>query len=141
MPGGDYEVYESIKYILTKISAQVDSGPCVTYIGKGGAGNYVKMVHNGIEYGDMELIAEAYDILKTIGKLTNEELHEVFENWNKSELQSFLIEITSKIFLKKDENDESKYLLDQVVDERYEFIFIIFSGNKGTGFYIKINIK
>ncbi|KAL9389405.1 hypothetical protein Peur_018010 [Populus x canadensis] len=82
--------------ILLKVVAQVpDSGSCVTYIGKGGAGNFVKMVHNGIAYGDMQLISEAYDVLKSVGKLTNEELHQVLSEWFKGELLSFLIEITA----------------------------------------------
>jgi len=67
MPGGSPEAYEAIKEVVSKVAAQVDDGPCVTYIGKGGSGNFVKMVHNGIEYGDMQLIAEAYDVLKTLG--------------------------------------------------------------------------
>ncbi|THG14759.1 hypothetical protein TEA_006803 [Camellia sinensis var. sinensis] len=78
MPGGSFEAYKYIEDILLKVAAQVpDSGPCVTYIGKGGSGNFVKMIHNGIEYGDMQLIAEAYDVLKSAGKLSNEELHEL----------------------------------------------------------------
>ncbi|RXH89736.1 hypothetical protein DVH24_032093 [Malus domestica] len=84
MPGGSFEAYKYIEDILLKVSAQVpDSGPCVTYIGKGGSGNFVKMIHNGIEYGDMQLIAEAYDVLKSVGKLSNEELQKVFSEWNK----------------------------------------------------------
>jgi 6-phosphogluconate dehydrogenase len=77
MPGGPLVAYRRVEPILLKIAAQVDDGPCVTYIGAGGSGNYVKMVHNGIEYGDMQLIAEAYDVLKNIGGLTNVELHQV----------------------------------------------------------------
>lgn len=83
MPGGTPEAYTFIEPIVTKVAAQTDDGACVTYIGPGGAGNYVKMVHNGIEYGDMQLISEAYDVLKTIGGLTNEELGKVFTDWNK----------------------------------------------------------
>ncbi|HEX7927523.1 MAG TPA: NAD(P)-binding domain-containing protein, partial [bacterium] len=86
MPGGPKEGYDRLAPLLTKIAAQVDDGPCVTYIGPGGAGHYVKMVHNGIEYGDMQLIAEAYDILKNVAGLNNEQLQRVFEDWNKSEL-------------------------------------------------------
>ncbi|KAL9668042.1 hypothetical protein QQ045_002414 [Rhodiola kirilowii] len=123
MPGGSYEAFKYIEDILLKVAAQVDSGPCVTYIGKGGAGNFVKMVHNGIEYGDMQLIAEAYDVLKSVGKLTNEELHEVFSEWNKGELQSFLIEITADIFGIKDDKGEG-HLVDKVLDK---------TGMKGTG--------
>jgi len=104
MPGGPRSAYEQVKPILEKIAAKTDSGPCVTYIGELGSGNYVKMVHNGIEYGDMQLIAEAYDILKTVGGLSNEELAHVFNEWNSGELNSYLIEITAKIFAKKEED-------------------------------------
>jgi 6-phosphogluconate dehydrogenase len=123
MPGGPKEAYERLSPILKKISAQVNDGPCVTYIGPGGAGNYVKMIHNGIEYGDMQLIAEAYDILKNIGGLTNDELAATFDAYNKSELQSFLIEITAQIFKKKDE-DKSSFVVDKILDK---------TGMKGTG--------
>ncbi|XP_051141112.1 6-phosphogluconate dehydrogenase, decarboxylating 2-like [Andrographis paniculata] len=124
MPGGSFEAYKYIEDIVLKVAAQVpDSGPCVTYIGKGGSGNFVKMVHNGIEYGDMQLIAEAYDVLKSVGKLSNDELKNVFSEWNNGELQSFLIEITSHIFGVKDENGDG-YLVDKVLDK---------TGMKGTG--------
>eukprot|EP00741_Cyanophora_paradoxa_P022486 tig00021464_g21712.t1 len=123
MPGGPKDAYDRIKPILDKVAAQVDDGPCVTYIGPGGAGNYVKMIHNGIEYGDMQLIGEAYDILKTVGGLSNAELKAVFEDWNKGELQSFLVEITTKIFGKKDDLAEGD-LVDKIVDR---------TGSKGTG--------
>jgi 6-phosphogluconate dehydrogenase (decarboxylating) len=83
MPGGEPEAYKHLQPIVEKVAAQTDDGPCVTYIGKGGSGNYVKMVHNGIEYGDMQLIAEAYDVLRVVGGLTNEELAAVFDEWNK----------------------------------------------------------
>ena len=102
MPGGDRKAYDDLAPVLTKIAAQVSDGPCVTYCGPGGAGHYVKMVHNGIEYGDMQLIAEAYDVLKTLGGLGNAELADAFDEWNAGELESFLIEITAKIFRKKD---------------------------------------
>lgn len=124
MPGGPIESYHAIEHILKKVAAQVDDGPCVTYIGPRGSGNYVKMIHNGIEYGDMQLIAEVYDLLKNVGGLSNEELQQVFTQWNQNELQSFLIEITSRIFAKRDEKDQSKFLVDQVLDK---------SGSKGTG--------
>src|SRR5687767_9628545 len=95
MPGGDRESYERLRPVLEKISAKApsDGVPCVTYCGDGGAGHFVKMVHNGIEYGDMQLIAEAYDLLKNVGGLDNKQLLDVFNDWNKSELQSFLIEV------------------------------------------------
>ncbi|OIW07279.1 hypothetical protein TanjilG_08394 [Lupinus angustifolius] len=123
MPGGSFEAYKYIEDIVLKVAAQVDSGPCVTYIGKGGSGNFVKMIHNGIEYGDMQLIAEAYDVLKSVGKLSNEELQSVFTEWNKGELLSFLIEITADIFGIKDDKGDG-YLVDKVLDK---------TGMKGTG--------
>merc|ERR1711871_500234 len=92
MPGGPREGYEMTEHILKKCAAQTDSGPCTTYVGGPGAGNYVKMVHNGIEYGDMQLIAEAYTVLKTVGGLDNDELAALFSEWNKHELDSYLIE-------------------------------------------------
>ena len=123
MPGGDRAAYEELAPILTKIAAQHPDGPCVTYIGPGGAGHYVKMVHNGIEYGDMQLIAEAYDVLKTLGGLSNAELADVFAEWNRGELESFLIEITDTIFRVKDP-EGSGDLVDAIVDA---------ASMKGTG--------
>jgi 6-phosphogluconate dehydrogenase len=126
MPGGPREAYEHLSPVLKKIAAQIegaDGGPCVTYIGPGGSGHYVKMVHNGIEYGDMQLIAEAYDLLKHLGGLSNAELAEVFSAWNQTELQSFLIEITARIFRTPDP-ESSGELVDKVLDA---------SGMKGTG--------
>ncbi|THG16432.1 hypothetical protein TEA_021687 [Camellia sinensis var. sinensis] len=123
MPGGSFAAYKYIEDILLKVAAQVrDSGHCVAYIGKGGSGNFVKMIHSGIEYGDMQLIAEAYDVLKSVGKLSNEELHQVFSEWNKGELLSFLIEITD-IFSIKDYKGDG-YLADKVLDK---------TGMKDTG--------
>ena len=98
MPGGSREAYAMVEPIFRKISAQVDGVPCCTFIGAGGAGHYVKMVHNGIEYADMQLIAEAYDLLHTGLGLDNDELHQVFTEWNAGDLDSFLIEITAQIF-------------------------------------------
>eukprot|EP00249_Psilotum_nudum_P015152 c25191_g1_i1 orf=311-1771(+) len=123
MPGGTPEAYGYIQDIVVKVAAQVNDGPCVTYVGPGGAGNFVKMVHNGIEYGDMQLIAEAYDVLKSVGGLTNQELATVFSNWNKGELESFLIEITADIFQVKDDKGEGE-LVDKILDK---------TGMKGTG--------
>jgi 6-phosphogluconate dehydrogenase len=123
MPGGDKAAYEDLAPILTKIAAQHKDGPCVTYIGPGGSGHYVKMVHNGIEYGDMQLIAEAYDALKTLGGMSNEEMADVFDDWNKGDLQSFLIEITAKCLRFKDPEGKG-YLVDQILDA---------TGMKGTG--------
>ena len=123
MPGGPAAAYKVVEPVLRKIAAQVDDGPCVTHIGAGGAGNYVKMIHNGIEYGDMQLIAEAYDILKNVGGLSNPELAEVFAAYNTTELDSFLIEITAKIFAKKDP-ESGGYVVDTILDK---------TGSKGTG--------
>lgn len=105
MPGGQKEAYELVAPILTKIAAVAEDGEsCVTYIGADGAGHYVKMVHNGIEYGDMQLIAEAYSLLKGGLNLSNEELAQTFTEWNNGELSSYLIDITKDIFTKKDED-------------------------------------
>lgn len=124
MPGGTIDAYKELEPILTKIAAQVDDGPCVTYIGPGGAGHFVKMVHNGIEYGDMQLIAEAYDLLKNALGLDHNQLHEVFDEWNKTEeLDSYLIEITSDIFTHIDP-DTGLALVDVILDS---------AGQKGTG--------
>lgn len=124
MPGGSKAAYDAIEPIVTKIAAQVDDGPCVTYIGQGGSGHFVKMVHNGIEYGDMQLIAEAYDLLKNVLGLGHKELHEIFSEWNKTEeLDSFLIEITADIFTKIDD-ETGKPLVEIIVDK---------AGQKGTG--------
>jgi 6-phosphogluconate dehydrogenase len=124
MPGGSEAAYRNLEPILVKIAAQVDDGPCVAYIGKGGAGHYVKMVHNGIEYGDMQLIAEAYDLLKNVAGLDDKQLHEVFTEWNKTdELNSFLIEITADIF-KYIDPETSKPLVELILDA---------AGQKGTG--------
>ena len=115
MPGGQRDAYQKIEDIVTKIAAQVEDGPCVTYIGPGGAGHYVKMVHNGIEYGDMQLIAETYDLLKHVGGLSNDALADVFDEWNRGELESFLIEITAKIF-REDDPEGSGRLIDAILD-------------------------
>ncbi|MFN5595465.1 MAG: NADP-dependent phosphogluconate dehydrogenase [Aphanizomenon sp.] len=124
MPGGTRSSYEYLSPIFNKIAAQVDDGPCVTYIGPGGSGHYVKMVHNGIEYGDMQLIAEAYDLLKNVAGLNAAQLHEVFAQWNTTdELNSFLIEITANIFPYVDP-DTNIPLVDLIVDA---------AGQKGTG--------
>lgn len=123
MPGGQKEAYELVAPILDKIAARAEDGEaCVTYIGPDGAGHYVKMVHNGIEYGDMQLIAEAYALLKGALGLSNEELAKTFTEWNNGELSSYLIDITKDIFTKKDE--EGNYLVDVILDE---------AANKGTG--------
>jgi 6-phosphogluconate dehydrogenase len=124
MPGGDEESYKHLEPILTKVAAKSDSGPCVAYLGSGGSGHFVKMVHNGIEYGDMQLIAEAYDLLKNVAGLSNSQLRAVFDEWNKGELLSFLIEITSKVIDFKDPDGSGKDLIDLILDK---------AGQKGTG--------
>ncbi|CAN4115538.1 unnamed protein product [Withania somnifera] len=124
MPGGSHQAYTNIRDILEKVAAQVEDGPCVTYIGEGGSGNFVKMVHNGIEYGDMQLISEAYDVLKNAGGLSNAELADIFAEWNRGELESFLVEITADIFNVKDEHTGTGELVDKILDK---------TGMKGTG--------
>lgn len=123
MPGGQKEAYDLVAPIFKDISAKVDNEPCTTYIGPDGAGHFVKMVHNGIEYGDMQLISEAYFLLKNVLGLSAQELHEVFAEWNKGELDSYLIEITADIFTKTDE-ETGKPLVDLILDT---------AGQKGTG--------
>ncbi len=123
MPGGRPEAYERVAPILTKIAAQVDGVPCCAYIGEGGAGHYVKMVHNGIEYADMQLIAEAYDLLKNAVGLSNDEIGATFAEWNSGELGSYLIEITAQIFRTRDA-ETGGFLVDAVLDR---------AGQKGTG--------
>ncbi|ONY10346.1 NADP-dependent phosphogluconate dehydrogenase [Burkholderia cenocepacia] len=117
MPGGQRDAYDLVEPILKQIAAKApsDGEPCVAYMGPDGAGHYVKMVHNGIEYGDMQLIAESYSVLKDVAGLTNDELGAVYTEWNQGELDSYLIEITSKIFGKKDE-ETGKHLVDVILD-------------------------
>jgi 6-phosphogluconate dehydrogenase len=115
MPGGSKPAYDAISDVLEKIAARVSDGPCVTHIGPGGSGHYVKMVHNGIEYGDMQLIAETYDFLKNGLGLHNETLAETFEAWNHTELESYLIEITAKIFRQPDPETGGS-LVDSILD-------------------------
>jgi 6-phosphogluconate dehydrogenase len=123
MPGGNPAAWPYVKPIFQAIAAKVEDGtPCCDWVGEDGAGHYVKMVHNGIEYGDMQLICEAYDLLKHGLSLTPDELHEVFAEWNKGELDSYLIEISSQIFAKKDEDGAP--LVDKILDT---------AGQKGTG--------
>ncbi|QCI16942.1 NADP-dependent phosphogluconate dehydrogenase [Buchnera aphidicola (Aphis helianthi)] len=128
MPGGSKKAYKLISAILKDISAKFQGESCVTYIGPDGSGHYVKMIHNGIEYGDMQLISESYLILKNLLNLSNEELSNTFSEWNKGELNSYLIEITKNIFIKKDE--KNRYLLDFILDE---------AEDKGTGKWISKN--
>ena len=123
MPGGDREAYEQIRPIWEAIAAKVDDGPCVTYIGPGGAGHFVKMVHNGIEYGDMQLIAEAYDFMRRVLGMSAVEMADVFDEWNRGDLESYLIEITAKI-LRVEDPETGRPLVDMILDA---------AGQKGTG--------
>ena len=129
MPGGNPEAWPHVKGIFQAIAAKVADGtPCCDWVGEGGAGHYVKMVHNGIEYGDMQLIGEAYQLLKDGLGLSAEQLAEVFSEWNKGELDSFLIEITAEIFAKKD--DDGAPMVDKILDT---------AGQKGTGKWTAIS--
>jgi 6-phosphogluconate dehydrogenase len=123
MPGGPREAYERVRPVLEAIAARVDGEACVTYLGPGSAGHYVKMVHNGIEYGLMQLIGETYDLLKRGLGLDNDELHGVYDEWSRSEVQSFLVEITSRIFLQRDDRTGGR-LIDLILDRAKQ---------KGTG--------
>ncbi len=129
MPGGNPEAWPHVKEIFQSIAAKVEDGtPCCDWVGEDGAGHYVKMVHNGIEYGDMQLICEAYQLLKDGLGLSADELHEVFADWNKGELDSFLIEITAEILAKKDDDDQP--MIDKILDT---------AGQKGTGKWTAIS--
>ena len=109
MPGGNLEAFKTFQPMLESIAAKVDGEACTAYMGKGSAGNYVKMVHNGIEYAIMQLITEAYDLLRKGAGLNNDQLHEVFTQWNKGEMNSFLLEITRDIFAQKDNLTEAAF--------------------------------
>ena len=124
MPGGPKDAWKIVAPMLEKIAAQAD-GPCTNYVGPDGAGHFVKMVHNGIEYGDMQLIAEAYDILRTVVGCKADELSKIFSAWNSGVLSSYLIEITAKIFSKKD-TEGAGFLVDKILDK---------AGQKGTGMW------
>jgi 6-phosphogluconate dehydrogenase len=124
MPGGDRAAYEHLAPILTRIAARTESGPCVTYVGAGSAGHFVKMVHNGIEYGDLQLICEAYDLLRHGLGLSPPELRQIFADWNAGELQSFLIEVTEKVVDFPDDRGSGRPLVDLILDR---------AGQKGTG--------
>ncbi|MDE9752907.1 NADP-dependent phosphogluconate dehydrogenase [Staphylococcus delphini] len=129
MPGGQEAAYHKVSDILKSISAKAKDGkPCVTYIGPNGAGHYVKMVHNGIEYADMQLIAESYIMMKDLLGMSHEEISETFKSWNAGELESYLIEITGDIFTKLDEDGEP--LVEKIMDK---------AGQKGTGKWTSIN--
>ena len=129
MPGGSPAAWPHVKPIFQGICAKVaDGSPCCDWVGEGGAGHFVKMVHNGIEYGDIQLICECYQIMKDILGMSNEEMHETFAEWNKGDLDSYLIEITRDILAKKDE--DGKYVLDYILDT---------AGQKGTGKWTAIS--
>jgi 6-phosphogluconate dehydrogenase len=129
MPGGNPAAWPHVKDIFQSIAAKVEDGtPCCDWVGEDGAGHYVKMVHNGIEYGDIQLICEAYQLLKDALGLTADELHEVFAEWNKGELDSYLIEISTTIFAKKDEDGQP--MIDKILDT---------AGQKGTGKWTAIS--
>ncbi len=123
MPGGDPEAYSYVKPILEAVAAKVNGSACVAHLGKGAAGHYVKMVHNGIEYAIMQLISETYDLLHRGIGLNNDELHKVYKKWNEGELQSYLVEITKDIFLQQDDKTSNR-LVDMILDK---------AGSKGTG--------
>lgn len=127
MPGGDKEAYEFVRPVYEAVAAKADGQPCCSYIGPDGAGHYVKMVHNGIEYADMQLIAEAYLLLKYAGGYSNRQIAEIVHQWNQGELRSFLIGITADIFAEEDE--AGGQLLDKIVDS---------AGQKGTGRWTSI---
>ncbi|OLM12802.1 6-phosphogluconate dehydrogenase, decarboxylating [Pseudonocardia sp. Ae505_Ps2] len=129
MPGGPQEAYSEVEEILTAIAANVDGTPCCTHVGPGGAGHYVKMVHNGIEYADIQLIAEAYDLLTHVAGLSAPEIGKIFEEWNTGDLESFLIEITGIVLAKTDEKT-GKPLVDVIVDQAEQ---------KGTGRWTAID--
>ncbi|MDF9797637.1 6-phosphogluconate dehydrogenase (decarboxylating) [Catalinimonas alkaloidigena] len=124
MPGGKVEAYAPAKDILEAAAAKVEGEACVTFLGKGAAGHYVKMVHNGIEYGIMQLLAESYAILHRVGGLNENQLHLAFDEWNKGDLQSFLVEITADIFKQKDDLLEGEMLINSILDSAKQ---------KGTG--------
>ena len=121
MPGGSQSAYEEVREVFEAVAAKFKGEPCVAYLGPKSAGNYVKMVHNGIEYGLMQLTSEIYDVLKQVGGLNNDELHELYARWNDGRLQSFLVEISSKIFLKEESGTR---LIDVILDKAKQ---------KGTG--------
>lgn len=125
MPGGQKEAYDLVEPILKKIAAKAEDGEaCVTYVGPNGVGHYVKMVHNGIEYGDMELIAESYNLMRNLLGLSNDEISDVFNEWKDGELKSYLIDITADILTRKDDLGTGKPIVDVILDR---------AGNKGTG--------
>ena len=128
MPGGPVSTWQVLKPIFESIAAKVDGQPCVMHIGEGGAGHYVKMVHNGIEYGDMQLICEAYAMFQAAG-MSSDEMADVFDGWNEGELQSYLIQITGKILRQRDA-ESGQPVVDLILDK---------AGQKGTGQWTLMN--
>jgi len=128
MPGGSKKAWPHVKEMLQNISAHVDGVPCCHWVGSGGAGHFVKMVHNGIEYGDMQLIGEVYDLMKRHFGFSNDEMHDIFTAWNLGRLDSYLIEITAAVLAYKEE--DGSYLVDKILDV---------AGQKGTGKWTGIN--
>jgi 6-phosphogluconate dehydrogenase len=126
MPGGDKDAYPSVQALFEDIAARVDGDPCVTYLGPGPAGHYVKMVHNGIEYGVMQVIAESYDVMRRGLGMNDDELHDVYQRWNSQDLSSYLMEITANIFQRKDEKSGDR-LVNVILDEARQ---------KGTGMWM-----
>ncbi|HCC50683.1 MAG TPA: phosphogluconate dehydrogenase (NADP(+)-dependent, decarboxylating), partial [Porphyromonadaceae bacterium] len=122
MPGGSKAAWELVKPIFQSIAAKADGEPCCDWVGENGAGHFVKMVHNGIEYGDMQLICEVYQIMKDLLGMSAQEMHEVFKEWNESELNSYLIEITRDILAYR--NEDGEVVVDKILDT---------AGQKGTG--------
>ena len=130
MPGGTKSSYDAIESLLTKMAAKVDDGPCVSYVGPGGSGHFVKTVHNGIEYGIEQILAEAYDLMKRISKLSSNEMSKVFAQWNETEeLSSYLVEIT-EICLKTKDDLTGEYVVEKILDK---------AGQKGTGLWTVIS--
>ena len=130
MPGGTKSSYDAIESLLTKMAAKVDDGPCVSYVGPGGSGHFVKTVHNGIEYGIEQILAEAYDLMKRISKLNSNEMSQVFSQWNETEeLSSYLVEIT-EICLKTKDDLSGEFVVENILDK---------AGQKGTGLWTVIS--
>jgi len=125
MPGGPKEAFERVRLVFEAVAAKVNGDPCVSWLGPGSAGHFVKMVHNGIEYGVMQLIAETYDLMKRGLGLTDDELHDVYSEWNNCELNGYLMEITGHIFIQSDETSGER-LIDEILDVARQ---------KGTGMW------
>ncbi len=139
MPGGAKEAYERVAPMLKAVSAKVDNEPCVAWLGPGSAGHYVKMVHNGIEYGLMQLIAEAYQLLKECLDISNDDLHKVFSKWNEGRLRSYLIEITADIFVQNDDLTDNR-LIDMILDRSKQNGTGQWTSESAMGLYLPIPV-